>query len=123
MTWLSNGLIWPQYTGIPGPDDQTKVGERFFLPPQLSFGLGAMEFSYNLELLGEILTVSYPRSAHQALDYKNNQQTNCSRNRAVTLGKQGSGVSAPATQAAAGFPYSATQTRLCDCEAENPPRY
>jgi hypothetical protein len=123
MTWLSNGLIWLKYTGTRGPDDQTKVGERFFLPPQLSFGLGARKFSYNFELLGEILTVSYPRSAHQALDYKHNQQTNRSRKRAVTLGKQGSGVSAPATQAAAGFPYSATQTRLRDCGAENPPLY
>ena len=43
MTWLSNGLVWPQYTGTPGQDDQTKVGERFFYP-QLSFGLGARNF-------------------------------------------------------------------------------
>jgi hypothetical protein len=97
-----------------------KLGKDFFLPAQLSFGLGAREFSYNFELLGEILTVSYPLSAHQARDYKHNQQTNRFQKRAVTLGKQGSGVSALAAQAAAGFPYSATQTRLCDCGAGNP---
>ena len=67
MTWLSNGLIWPQYTGTRGPDDQTKVGERFgeafyyiFGAPQLSLGPVAGEFSYNPRLLGEIHTVSYP---------------------------------------------------------------
>src|SRR5215510_9725588 len=74
-----------------------KLGKDF-LPPQLSFGLGAGEFSYNFEPLGEILTVSYPRSALQARDYKHNQQTNRFQKRAVTLGKQGSGVSAPAAR-------------------------
>ncbi|HEU0176509.1 MAG TPA: hypothetical protein VFV58_19760 [Blastocatellia bacterium] len=67
-----------------------------FGAPQLSFGLSASEFSYNSEPLGEILTVSYPRSIHQAPDYKHNQQTHRSQKRAVTLGKQGSGVSASA---------------------------
>src|SRR5215813_8643268 len=99
---------------------------KIFLPTQLSFGLGAGEFSYNYEPLGEILTVSYPRSALQARDYKHNQQTNRSQKslgaqaslparfpinsqarmpalpgfqkRAVTLGKKGSGVSAPAAR-------------------------
>src|SRR5262245_2286128 len=119
-----------------------------FLSPQHSFGLGAREFLYDFEPLGEILTVSYPWSAHQARDYKYNQQTNRSQKslgaqaslparfprnsqarmralpglqkRAVTLGKQGSGVSTPAAEAGAGFPHFATLIRLCDCGAGNP---
>jgi hypothetical protein len=33
VTWLSKGLIWAQYMGTLGPDDHTKVGERFFYRP------------------------------------------------------------------------------------------
>jgi hypothetical protein len=95
----------------------------FWPSPQLSFGHSASQISYNSYLLGEILTVSYPWSVHQARDYKHNQQTNRSQKRAVPLGKQGSGVLALVAEAVAGLPHSATLTRSHDCVAWESARY
>jgi hypothetical protein len=87
----------------------SKAFPYIFGAPQLSFGLIAGEFSYNPEPLGEIHTVSYHLSVHQAQGYKNNQQTDRSQKRAVMHGKQGLGFGS-GCRSRCGFPHSAIRT-------------